>query len=156
MKLIIYLSLVLAIFVVGGSTLRCYICSSQSQKNCGHGTDVDSGYVKECKEEDGNPPLGTFPNGTKREYTLCRKMVTKVDFDVNGNKATDSAGIIKRACGYDDDKYVGECYYRGGLGGRIDVCTCTKDSCNGSNKLGNVLALSLVPIVLVLAQVLRS
>lgn len=38
---------------------------------------------------------------------------------------------IIRSCGWDESNYKGKCYQRGGFGGRQEVCSCTRDFCNG-------------------------
>jgi len=48
---------------------------------------------------------------------------------------------VIRTCGWDASKYVGECYYKAGYGGRQDVCTCNTDNCNASTSLGVTLSL---------------
>jgi len=103
-------------------SLKCFICNNlKDGKGCGHGDDVDKMHIKDCstQSQDGQE--------AQHEYTLCRKIVTWIDFDVNNNTATER---VVRKCGYLDSKYNNDCYYRGGFGGRQRVCTCNTDECN--------------------------
>jgi len=102
-------------------SLKCYICNNLKQgKGCGHGNDVDSNLLKDCSEQ-------PHDDGHHGNFTLCRKIVTWIDFDVNNNTATER---VVRKCGYLPSKYDDDCYYRGGFGGRQQVCTCSTDGCN--------------------------
>jgi len=121
-KLIVAGALVAICILPSVFSLKCFICNNKDDgKACGHGTDVDPSFNKDCDtqaHEDGQ-------HGIK--YTMCRKIVTWIDFDVNNNTATER---IVRKCGYLESKYTNDCYYRGGFGGRQQVCTCTVDGCN--------------------------
>ncbi|CAL8118394.1 unnamed protein product [Orchesella dallaii] len=122
-QMLIALGAILAICVIPSVlSLKCYICNSvTSPTGCGHGSDADEKHIKECSEqaaEDGQNNV---------EYTLCRKIVTWIDFNVNNNTATER---IVRKCGYIESKYDTDCYYRGGFGGRQRVCSCKTDGCN--------------------------
>jgi len=117
----------------------CYQCNNLYDPECKHGKDVPSKFILPCrntterylgKETDENTVGMYLPPG--KEFTLCRKIVTVVDFDVNGNKATER---IKRVCGYEESIYDDTCYYRAGLGGRMTVCTCKDKDCNAGNFL---------------------
>lgn len=137
---------------VGASSLKCLICNSKKDKGCGHGSDADKKWVRECNttEPEFKSQLPTLP--TNKTYTLCRKIVSTVDFEVNENKAEER---IKRACGWDDEeeKYRNECYYRGGLGGRSTVCSCQTDDCNGSTTLGLSTATAILAVITVLKSI---
>jgi len=105
-------------------SLKCYICNSieHGMDGCGDGKDVDSKHIKDCDSHDAHE------DGQHNvQYKMCRKIVTWIDFNVNNNTAQRR---IVRKCGYIDSKYNDECYYRGGFGGRQQVCSCTKDECN--------------------------
>ncbi|ODM95250.1 hypothetical protein Ocin01_11431 [Orchesella cincta] len=120
---LIVLGAILAICVIPSVlSLRCYICNSLTDgSGCGHGSDADKKHIKECSEQahqDGQHDV---------VYKTCRKIVTWIDFDVNNNTATER---IVRKCGYIESKYDTDCYYRGGFGGRQQVCSCKTDDCN--------------------------
>jgi len=118
---LIVLGAILAICVIPSVlSLSCYICNSL-EPGCGHGNDADKKFIKDCAaqaHEDGQHNI---------EYKTCRKIVTWIDFDVNNNTATER---IVRKCGYIESKYDQDCYYRGGFGGRQQVCSCKENNCN--------------------------
>lgn len=39
---------------------------------------------------------------------------------------------VIRGCGWDDSAYKNKCYQRSGFGGRLEVCACANDNCNGA------------------------
>jgi hypothetical protein len=138
----------LALCVLEVTSLKCYICTDvKNATGCGHGADVDPAFLKDCNSQDKDVVELNPVRPTNKEFTLCRKMVTQVDFDVNSNKA---GSRIKRTCGWDDEdkKYVNACYYRGGLGGRINVCSCDTNDCNGSNFMKASMGLGLTATLL--------
>jgi len=103
-------------------SLKCYICNNlKDGKSCGHGKDVDPALIKDCNTQSDDGHEGHV------EWKFCRKIVTWIDFDVNNNTATER---VVRKCGHIDSKYNDNCYYRGGFGGRQQVCTCSEDGCN--------------------------
>jgi len=159
MKAIIYSAVFLGLLAVGVTSLKCYICDSITSTDCGHGTTVGPQHLKEC-----STGMGQLVPPENLNYTLCRKITTTVDFDVNTNKKGER---ISRVCGWETSKYDGECYYRGGLGGRTNVCTCTelknsdgtkkKDGeCNGANTFGAAIATITLPAIFLIVNSLRS
>jgi len=62
---------------------------------CGHGDDVDAKYLKQCNttEEAFQNQLPPLP--TNKTYTLCRKEVTTIDFDVNESKLVVGFKIVQ-------------------------------------------------------------
>jgi len=123
-QMLIVLGAILAICVIPSVlSLKCYICNNKDHGNdeCGHGKDVNKKYIKECSDQDNEGGQHHV------EYKTCRKIVTWIDFDVNNNTATER---IVRKCGYIESKYDQTCYYRGGFGGRQQVCSCQEDDCN--------------------------
>jgi len=120
------------------SALKCYVCQGSSNdgfNQCGHGSDVDPDFLKDCDEELKGVAGVEKKNGSGGEiFATCRKIVTNVDFDVNTNKADER---ISRSCGWITSKYDDKCFYRGGIGGRQNVCSCTSHRCNGAIKTQN-------------------
>lgn len=68
-------------------------------------------------------------------YTFCRKITQVIEFSVN-NLPPDSRVI--RGCGWDDSAYKNKCYQRSGFGGRLEVCACELDNCNGAVSLKSI------------------
>jgi hypothetical protein len=97
--------------------------------------------------------MGQLSPPENHTYTICRKIVTTIDFDVNSNKKGER---INRVCGWETSKYDNECYYRGGLGGRTTVCSCTDAKCNGASTFGAAVTTIIVPSVYLLAKALSS
>ncbi|CAB3230491.1 unnamed protein product [Arctia plantaginis] len=115
-----------------GSTIICYECNSATNTFCLESHIPDS-LKRNCSEHD---------RGVT--HTLCRKIIQHVDYGVNG-RLPESRVI--RGCGWDESKYKGECYHRAGFGGRQEVCSCTKDLCNGAKTTtiaSNLLAITAV------------
>ncbi|RVE48009.1 hypothetical protein evm_007321 [Chilo suppressalis] len=109
--------LLLTIFDIG-LAITCYECNSALHPQCESGA-LSVSFRRNCSDHD---------RGVT--HSLCRKIVQHVDFgSVNGQLP---ASRVVRACGWDDTKYKGSCYHRAGFGGRQEVCSCTKDLCNGS------------------------
>jgi len=135
---------------------KCFVCSSDTPgKKCGIGNDVDQSFLIDCKQDD-----KTFGGGEAGvNYTFCRKIITWVDFDVNSQKG----GIerVFRRCGYKEDEKRGPdapaCVYRGGLGGRQRVCTCSESGCNSApsipiNSFITVLSIFVPMLIITLFQ----
>lgn len=59
---------------------------------------------------------------------------------------------IIRSCGWDASNYNNKCYHRSGFGGKQDVCTCSTDYCNSSQRtylsFAIVIAASLTTLIL--------
>jgi hypothetical protein len=73
-------------FNFSATSLKCYVCSSvEDPKTCGAEKEhVDKKHILECDSEsakDLNPTLQ--PNQT---WSVCRKLVTNIEFDVNESK----------------------------------------------------------------------
>ncbi|KAJ9581260.1 hypothetical protein L9F63_023561, partial [Diploptera punctata] len=97
------------------SAIKCYVCNSHNDTACN--LDLLPETTKtDCSEK---------VEGAK--YTMCRKIVQNIDFEVNGNKPETR---VIRSCGWDDSNYKGRCYQRSGFGGRQEVCSCLTDLCN--------------------------
>lgn len=45
---------------------------------------------------------------------------------------------VIRGCGWDDSAYKNRCYQRAGFGGRLEVCACADDNCNGAVSLQSI------------------
>lgn len=109
-----------------GWAIKCYECNSHNDSRCSQDPLSDS-LKKDCSEHS---------NGLM--YTMCRKIVQNIDFEVNGNPP--DLRVI-RSCGWDDSNYKGRCYQRSGFGGRQEVCSCLDDFCNGSVAVSTSVAL---------------
>ncbi|XP_063243333.1 uncharacterized protein LOC134542759 isoform X2 [Bacillus rossius redtenbacheri] len=105
----------------------CYECNSHNDSRC-----ADEMLPETLKRDCSDHSKGV-------QYTMCRKIVQNIDFEVNGNQP-DSRVI--RGCGFDESSYKGRCYQRSGFGGRQEVCSCLEDYCNGA-PLGRVPSLLL-------------
>ncbi|XP_026756341.2 uncharacterized protein LOC113516160 [Galleria mellonella] len=102
-----------------GLGILCYECNSATNLLCTEAQLPDS-LKRNCSE-----------HGRGVTHTLCRKIVQHVDYGINGQLPTSR---VIRSCGWDESKYKGACYHRSGYGGRQEVCSCTKDYCNSSEK----------------------
>ncbi|KDR18175.1 hypothetical protein L798_06925, partial [Zootermopsis nevadensis] len=123
-----------------GLAIKCYECNSHNDSRCNL-EPVPENLKKDCSEHVG---------GVK--YTMCRKIVQNIDFEVNGNPP--NVRVI-RGCGWDESNYVGRCYQRSGFGGRQEVCSCVKDYCNGSMKMSTSLTLAVCTgLIVVLSRLL--
>ncbi|XP_063365841.1 uncharacterized protein LOC134654306 [Cydia amplana] len=124
-----------------GSPIMCYECNSATNSQCLQNV-LPENLKRNCSEHD---------RGVT--HTLCRKIIQHVDVAVNGQLP---ASRVIRSCGWDETKYKGACYHRSGYGGRQEVCSCTKDLCNGSNDVTSfsalVLASSLMAILKLVCQ----
>lgn len=109
------------------SAIKCFECNSHNDTSCNL-DDLPESLKKDCSEK---------VEGAK--YTMCRKIVQNIDFEVNGNPPDNR---VIRSCGWDDSSYKGRCYQRSGFGGRQEVCSCLSDLCNGSADLLPSLALA--------------
>ncbi|CAG7830251.1 unnamed protein product [Allacma fusca] len=132
---VFYSALVALVCCVSFATsLECYVCSSaeasKESKKCGSGKDVDDQYKIDCSKADakygGDKTVGN--------WTVCRKIITWVDYNLNENDTAGSDERILRKCGYNEEKHADGCFYRGGLGGRQRVCSCKTDNCNSAPK----------------------
>ncbi|CAG7837516.1 unnamed protein product [Allacma fusca] len=116
------------------TSLHCYVCNSEDaakeSKKCGTSKDVDEHYKVDCSKADakygGDKTIGN--------WTVCRKIVTWVDYSLNENDTSGSVERVMRKCGYNEEKHADACFYRGGLGGRQRVCSCKEDGCNSAPK----------------------
>nr|AAY66937.1 hypothetical protein [Ixodes scapularis] len=111
--------------------IECYVCNS---KDTPEWVDKpDASHLKNCSE---------MEKGSM--YTACRKMDINVDFPVNG--LPEQKRVVRQCA------VVGEpdrpCYYKAGFGGRVNVCHCFDNKCNGAGLPGlagaAVLALPLL------------
>ncbi|XP_059616216.1 uncharacterized protein LOC132261423 [Phlebotomus argentipes] len=108
-----------------GSAIRCYECNSHTDVRCAQDIPPDELSI-EC---------GDHKHGVA--YTFCRKITQVIEFSVN-NLPPDSRVI--RGCGWDSSSYKDKCYQRSGFGGRLEVCACSSDNCNGSVSMRNISA----------------
>ncbi|XP_059054873.1 uncharacterized protein LOC131848930 [Achroia grisella] len=125
--------LILSGFFHYGTTIMCYECNSATNSHCSE-TQLPDSLKRNCSE-----------HGRGVSHTLCRKIVQHVEYGINGQLP--SSRVI-RSCGWDETKYKGTCYHRSGYGGRQEVCSCTEDFCNSSEKTKARLYL-LLPTTLV-------
>ncbi|KAI8439801.1 hypothetical protein MSG28_013475 [Choristoneura fumiferana] len=114
--------------IPAGSPIMCYECNSATNSLCAQKVLPDS-LKRNCSEHD---------RGVT--HTLCRKMVQHIDHEINGQLPVSR---VIRSCGWDETKYKGACYHRAGYGGRQEVCSCSKDFCNGSVDFTPLLTLTL-------------
>ncbi|XP_026322766.1 uncharacterized protein LOC113232306 [Hyposmocoma kahamanoa] len=114
-----------------GLSIMCYECNSATNSLCSHKFLPDN-LKRNCSDHD---------RGVT--HTLCRKIVQDVDYGVDGHSPQSR---VIRSCGWDESKYKGVCYQRSGFGGRQEVCSCTTDFCNSSNKtfISSTLLISIV------------
>lgn len=68
--------------------------------------------------------------------TLIRNSVLLLYRSTNHTVPPDSRVI--RGCGWDDSAYKNKCYQRSGFGGRLEVCACELDNCNGAVSLKSI------------------
>lgn len=127
------LSLVILIFATFeiGDGLHCYECNSYTNSEC----------AKEIPPPELKKDCNDHPGPTN--YTMCRKIAQSIEFEVNG--LTPDHRII-RSCAWDDSNYKDKCYQRSGFGGRQEVCSCSTNLCNGSNKISSLMT---VPVLII-------
>lgn len=146
--------IVFACLIPLACSLQCYICNSKNDTdtlNCSDNSKLSEIYLKDCDAQE--QPVSPQQNGVDLyNMTICRKIVTWVDFKVRDNGPTMR---IQRQCGYIKSKYDNECYYRGGFGGRQQVCSCTEDKCNHGNVFQINCFLMIGVIMVVLAEAVR-
>ncbi|XP_063702363.1 uncharacterized protein LOC134832308 [Culicoides brevitarsis] len=120
------------------SAISCYKCTSYNDTRC-----KDDKLPDEFKL-----PCGRYKNprdGQYKDYTLCRKIVQTIEFNVNG---LEPETRVIRQCGWDNSTYSGRCYQRAGFGGRQEVCGCFEDNCNGANSVSLVFGVTILSAVL--------
>ncbi|XP_045500716.1 uncharacterized protein LOC123698162 [Colias croceus] len=105
-----------------GLAIVCYECNSALNSICSAAVLPDS-LKRNCSDLD---------RGVT--HTLCRKIVQHVEHEINGQMPMSR---IIRSCGWDESRYNNTCYHRSGYGGRQEVCSCSKDLCNGSAKISS-------------------
>lgn len=117
--------------VLGG--IECYDCNSKDHPDC---IDNPAPYLVNCSESH---------KGSK--HTACRKMDINVDFPVNG---LPEQKRVVRQCAIEGEPDR-PCYYKAGFGGRVNVCHCFENGCNGAGLVGlasaALLALPLLTLV---------
>lgn len=101
----------------GVTAVRCYDCNSHNDSRCAEDEPPEELKVDCSSKRDG------------AKYTMCRKIVQTIEFSVNG--LPPNRRVI-RGCGWDESNYKGNCYQRGGFGGRQEVCSCLEDFCNAA------------------------
>ncbi|XP_060853696.1 uncharacterized protein LOC132931745 [Rhopalosiphum padi] len=106
--------------------IRCYVCNSHNDTACAQEKLPDH-FKTECSKLN----IGV-PEDSRKNYTLCRKIIQTIEPEVNG-LPSDKNRII-RTCGWDVSNYNNKCYHRSGFGGKQDVCTCLTDYCNSAQK----------------------
>lgn len=126
-NLVIGIFTVLLLYVHTGSAISCYNCNSHNDSRCKQDKLPDD-LKTEC-----------VPDSRQESYTLCRKIVQHIDFEVNGNLP--EVRVI-RSCGWDQSNYVDKCYQRSGFGGRQEVCSCREEFCNDSVAVSASLTLT--------------
>lgn len=148
-----------------GISIRCFECNSNQDPKCAD--DIPPAYLSvDCTTM-------SAQKGVK--HTLCRKIKQDIEFDINSCKFSwiqcnsiewclkyseyfifSSATVKKesriiRSCGWIDSKWTNSCYAKGGLGGRQEICSCTKDFCNDASISAiNWISVILVPIATIL------
>nr|AGM32963.1 hypothetical protein [Coptotermes formosanus] len=126
-NLVIGIFTVLLVYVHTGLAISCYDCNSHNDSRCKPDPPPDD-LKKDCAD---------LARGVT--YTMCRKIVQHIDFEVNGNPP--EVRVI-RGCGWDESQYVDKCYQRSGFGGRQEVCSCRKEYCNNSVAVSASLTLT--------------
>lgn len=116
--------------------IECYVCNSKDTPECVD--KPDASHLKNCSE---------MEKGSM--YTACRKMDINVDFPVNG--LPEQKRVVRQCA------VVGEpdrpCYYKAGFGGRVNVCHCFDNKCNGAGLPGLAgAALLALPLLIVLQR----
>ncbi|CAG4982199.1 unnamed protein product [Colias eurytheme] len=106
-----------------GLAIVCYECNSALNSMCSAAVLPDS-LKRNCSDLD---------RGVT--HTLCRKIVQHVEHEINGQMPMSR---IIRSCGWDESRYKNTCYHRAGYGGRQEVCSCSKDLCNGSAQISSI------------------
>lgn len=62
---------------------------------------------------------------------------------------------VIRGCGWDDSSYKNKCYQRSGFGGRLEVCACENDNCNGAESISAKSVIAVLCPLAVLAVLNR-
>lgn len=97
------------------SAIECFVCNSANEPACEN--EPAETMLKNCSDQ---------AKGSK--YTACRKIDQNVDFEVNGLPPVKR---VVRQCA-EDGEPDRACYYKAGFGGRVNVCHCFEDKCNGA------------------------
>ncbi|XP_065351332.1 uncharacterized protein LOC135946838 [Cloeon dipterum] len=124
-------ALALVLCAQTGYAIQCFVCNSNTDKACMEDVPPES-LQQDCK----NAPDGAT-------YSMCRKIVQHIDFEVNGLPADHR---VIRSCGYDTSNYVDKCYQRAGFGGRQEVCSCTVDFCNSAPGISSMSVMLTVAV----------
>lgn len=114
-----------------GEAISCYHCDFEKEKE-NESCDSDKVKIIDCN---------SLPNGAK--YKFCRKMEMWVDFKVND---LEPIKRILRQCAIDEEPGK-PCYYKAGLGGRVNVCHCDSDGCNEAHTLTIMHSVLIVPLL---------
>ncbi|XP_059476759.1 uncharacterized protein LOC132197468 [Neocloeon triangulifer] len=115
-----------------GYAIKCFVCNSHTDKACMQDRPPES-LEKDCTDA---------PDGAT--YTMCRKIVQHIDFEVNGLQPDHR---VIRSCGYEASNYVDKCYQRAGFGGRQEVCSCTTgDMCNSAPGISSMSVMVTVAV----------
>ncbi|XP_023719846.1 uncharacterized protein LOC111871177 [Cryptotermes secundus] len=131
---------VLLVYMHTGLAIKCFECNSHNDSRCSQDPLPDM-LKKDCSD-----------HARGVQFTMCRKIVQNIDFEVNGNPP--DLRVI-RGCGWDDSNYLGRCYQRSGFGGRQEVCSCLEDYCNGSVGVTTSLTLAVCTgLILVLSRLM--
>nr|ADY39540.1 hypothetical secreted protein [Hottentotta judaicus] len=94
----------------------CYVCNTFTDENCERGN-LSPKHLKNCSD---------FKMGSK--YTACRIIEQNVDFKMLNMEP--NSRIIRQCSEWDGAR---PCYYRGGFGGRVNVCHCKGEGCNSAD-----------------------
>ncbi|XP_035213958.1 uncharacterized protein LOC118187792 [Stegodyphus dumicola] len=122
----------LKICVVG--SLQCHVCSTGNpgQEDCGALPPESTKYLENC----------TAPSDKS-----CRIQEQWVDFEVLKQKHEMRTIRQCASTPYDPER---ACYYRTGFGGRISICNCVEDGCNGASVGEAPLLMSTFVITLII------
>ncbi|XP_023230012.1 uncharacterized protein LOC111630184 [Centruroides sculpturatus] len=115
----------------------CYVCNSKHDERCQRGK-LDDSLLKNCSD---------LKMGSK--YTSCRTIEQNIDFKMLNMEP--NSRIIRQCAQWDSSR---ACYYRGGFGGRVNVCHCKGRGCNGANSHNSAIFMVFVCLALTLRVLL--
>jgi len=112
-----------------GSSIKCYVCNSNSDPKCNDPYDSENHEAADCDQ------LLPHINGTK----FCRKTTQKTSLGLQYNERTiRSCGHIEERRFPDGESQEGKyrCYIRTGTFEiEVKYCACEEDNCNGVGKM---------------------
>ncbi|KAG8177407.1 hypothetical protein JTE90_020436 [Oedothorax gibbosus] len=119
--------------------LKCHVCSShvKGEESCLSIAEGDSRFLRECDS---------------LTEVSCRTQQQYIEFEVLGQSHEPRTIRQCATTPFDPDR---PCYHRSGFGGKVSVCNCNQDGCNGAPR-GVAANLSLMTLLLAAGMVAKK